>query len=565
VHARRPALSRSVGALQASSPRSATSQCHFAVPLRGATSRCPFAVRADVGVGFGVGPSPAASIPLPMQPAIQKFSVLAVLVVLAASGAFWFASRPSAPRWNVVLLTLDTTRADFLGTYGRAGNPTPVLDALAREGTRFDCAIATASVTPVSHASILTGLHNREHGVRVLLGMCGYALQPETPTLATVLKGAGYATAAVHSAFPVSAYFGFHHGFDVFESFEGAVGRSQAGTMSWPLTELQRRSDDTTSIVVEELAALDDPFFLWVHYWDPHDPVLVPPADRMQGVPRGPQGELIASRELYGAEVSYLDEQIGRLFDALRASGEWERTLVVVVADHGEGLGDHGWAFHRILYQEQIRVPLLVRLPGVATAPSVAGTVSTIDIAPTVLDYLGVEPPRALSGRTLRPLLEGRPDPPRSAFADQVNGYDLNAAMLKSRPLDGFLYAVVDGGWKLVWRPLHPEASELYHLDADPGELDNRLADSPDQVLRLQKLLARHGAWVTSPCHDASKAGVDQAEARAILEKLGYAGGDEAVEARWGFACPGEPGRVVTDPVELDCPDGVLLVPAPSR
>jgi len=500
-----------------------------------------------------------------MQPAIRKISILAVFVVLVALGLVWFARRESTPRWNVVLLTLDTTRADFLGTYGRPGNPTPVLDALAREGTRFDRAIATASVTPVSHASILTGLHNREHGVRVLMGMCGYALQPETPTLATILKDEGYATAAVHSAFPVSAYFGFDHGFDVFESFEGAVGRSQAGTMSWPLTELQRRSDDTTSIVVEKLAALDDPFFLWVHYWDPHDPVLLPPADRLKDMPRGPQGELVASRELYGAEVSYVDEQIGRLFDALRASGEWEHTLVVVVADHGEGLGDHGWAYHRILYQEQIAVPLLVRIPGVATSPSVAGTVSTIDIAPTVLDYLGVVPPRAQSGRTLRPLLEGRLEPPRSAFADQVNGYDLNAAMLKSRPLDDFLYAVVDDGWKLVWRPLHPEASELYHLDTDPRELANRLADSPEQLLRLQKLLARHGAWVTSACHDPTAAVADQAEARAILEKLGYAGGGEAVEPRWGFMCPGEPARVVTDPMELDCPDGVLLVPAPSR
>ncbi|MBL8862776.1 MAG: sulfatase [Planctomycetes bacterium] len=488
-----------------------------------------------------------------------------VLLLALGAGAFLLLGRQAPQRWNVVVLTLDTTRADFLGCYGRPGDPTPNLDALAALGTRFDLAIATASVTPVSHASILTGLDNREHGVRVLSGMCGYALKRGTPTLATILKAEGYATAAVHSAFPVSAYFGFDEGYDVFESFEGVIGRSQAGTMSWPLTELQRRSDDTTAIVVEQLAALDEPFFLWVHYWDPHDPVLLPPEEWTRNAPRGPRGELVMSRELYGAEVSYLDAQIGRLFAALQASGEWDRTLVVVVADHGEGLGDHGWPFHRILYQEQIRVPLLVRVPGLASTPAVPEVVSTVDIAPTVLDYLGVRPPRAMSGRTLRPLLEGRPDAPRTAFADQINGYDLNAAMLKSRPDDDFLYAVVNGSWKLVWRPNRPEKSELYDLSADPGEMHNRFADEPGEVLRLQKLLARHGPWVTAPCHEPDATGVDREAALKILEGLGYAGGGEPIEPRWGFLCPGAPGRVVSDPLELDCPDGVLLVPSAAR
>lgn len=493
--------------------------------------------------------------------------VLAALGLAVLGGtAWWILGRAREPRWNVVLLTLDTTRADFLGCYGRAGDPTPNLDALARAGTRFDRAISTASVTPVSHASILTGLDNHEHGVRVLAGMCGFRLKPDVPTLATILQAQGYATAAVHSAFPVSAYYGFDHGFDVFESFEGALGKSQAGTMSWPLTKLQRRSDDTTSIVIEELAELAQPFFLWVHYWDPHDDVLVPPADRIPAsVPRAADGRPLPSRELYGAEVSYLDSQIGRLFDDLKAAGEWEHTLVVVVADHGEGLGDHDWQFHRILYQEQIRVPLLVRVPGLASTPSVPATVRTTDIAPTVLDYLGVSAPRAMSGRSLRTLLEGRDDAPRTAFADQVNGYDLNAAMIDKRPFDDFLYAVIDDGWKLVWRPLHPEKSELFHLDEDPGESRNRLAGEPAQVLRLQKLLARHGSWVTAPCHTPDGPDVDLEAARQILEKTGYAGRGEPVEARWGFACPENLARVVHDPNELDCQAGFLLVPSAPR
>lgn len=495
----------------------------------------------------------------------RRALILVILAVVVVGGALarWWTQRAAPPRWNVVLITLDTTRADYLGCYGRPGDPTPHLDRLAREGTRFDLAIATASVTPVSHASILTGLDNHEHGVRVLSGLCGYKLDEDVPTLATILRDEGWSTAAVHSAFPVSAYFGFDNGFDVFESFDGGFGQSQAGTMSWDLPRLQRRSDETTGIVIDTLAELDRPFFLWVHYWDPHDAAVVPPKEDIPAdVPRLPDGRFPPSHGLYAAEVSYVDREIGRLFDQLRASGTWEDTLVVVVADHGEGLGDHGWDYHRILYQEQVRVPLIVRIPAQASAPVVAATVSTTDIAPTVLDYLGLRAPRTPSGRSLRPLMEGRPDAPRSAFADQVNGYDLNAGMLAQRPFDDFLYAVVDAGWKLVWRPLHPQASELFHLESDPREASNRYAHEPAQVLRLQQLLAAHGGWMTTPCNQPEDPSLDPAEAARILAQLGYAGGGTTVEARWGFACPGQPDRVVADPSELDCPDGVLLVPS---
>ncbi len=493
--------------------------------------------------------------------------VLFLALAAAAVAAVLLLRARGNQRWNVVLVTLDTTRADFLGCYGYPGDPTPQLDALAREGVRFDQAIATASVTPVSHASILTGLDNHAHGVRVLSGLCGFRLGADIPSLSTVLRGAGWATAAVHSAFPVSAYFGFDRGFDVFESFSGGFRPGQAGNMTWDLPRLQRRSDETTTIVLDRLRETGRPFFLWVHMWDPHDNVLVPPPEYLPpSVPRLADGRLPASRELYAAEVSYVDHQLGRLFASLRENGEWERTLVVVVADHGEGLGDHGWQYHRILYQEQIRVPLLVRIPGPPNGREVPAVVRTTDIFPTVLDYLGVAAPRSVSGRSLRPLIEGRDDAPRTAFADQINGYDLNVAMLTPRPNDDFMYAVIDGGWKLVWRPLHPEHSELFHLDSDPRELVNRFDGEPGEVLRLQRLLARHGGWVTTPCHDVSEdAQLDAAAAARVLAELGYAGGGATIEARWGFACPGEPGRVVTDPAELDCPDGVLLVPAPDR
>src|SRR5258705_3968520 len=179
---------------------------------------------------------------------------------------------------NVVLVTLDTTRADYLGAYGRAGNPTPTIDALAREGTRFDLAISTAAVTPVSHASILTGLDNREHGLRVLSPKGRFRLRPPIPTLTTVLHDQGYRTLAVHSAFPVSSTFGFKNGFDVFESVEGEL-LGDGSRRTWDVAKFQRRSDETTRLALAAATDAREPFFLWIHYWDPHDAVQVPPKE----------------------------------------------------------------------------------------------------------------------------------------------------------------------------------------------------------------------------------------------------------------------------------------------
>lgn len=474
-----------------------------------------------------------------------------------AFGLFTFSScgcsqKPRA--FNVVLITLDTTRADYLGCYGKSGDPTPNFDAIARDGTRFDMAIASAAVTPVAHASILTGLDNREHGLRVLSGQGGFRLPADIPTLATVLHDQGYSTAAVHSAFPVSAYFGFQRGFDVFDSFDGVIQKGVTGNMTWPLLVQQRRSDETTNLVLDDLKDEGRPFFLWVHYWDPHDNVRVPDPQYLgPELARDSAGNVLPSRELYGAEVRYVDAQFGRLVASLKASGDYDNTIFVIVADHGEGLGDHGWPAHRILYQEQVRVPLIVRIPGVRAASSFAGVVRSTDIYPTVLDYLGVAAPRPPSGKSLRAPIEGRSETARVAFADQVNGYDLNAKMLESRPDDDFVYAVVDLPWKWIYRPMHPEKSELFDLAADPRETKNLREARPEIVLRMQKLLAEHGGWVTADFPPIEGSGVDPATAAKILSDLGYvAGASHHSDARWAFACPEHPTEISDEPTR--CP-----------
>jgi arylsulfatase A-like enzyme len=464
---------------------------------------------------------------------VRGLRAAALLVLLAAC-----APGPEPPRTPVVLITLDTTRADALSCYGAPEGSSPRLDGLAAEGTRFDLAMATSSVTPVSHASILTGLDNQRHGVRVISAEGGFRLRPGVATLATLLRERGYSTAAVHSAFPVSAHYGFDRGFDVFESFE-ADFRVEQGGHFWDVRTFQRRSDETTDLALEWLAGTSAPYFLWVHYWDPHDGARLPPEEDLPAdLPRGEGGWIPPSRELYAAEVRYMDRQIGRLLDGLRARGDWERALVVVVGDHGEGLDDHGWWGHRLLYQEQARVPLIVRAPGAEQGPSVDALVRTTDILPTVLDFLGVIPPEGVDGRSLRDLMAGRDDAPRAAFADQLNGYDLNSSIAAHRPYDEFVYAVVEDGWKLLWRPAHPERSELFDLAADPGEASDLYAERPDQAVRLKRLLAEKAPWVTAPFPPENH-GSDLDAAQRALQLLGYTGGEGGGEGpQWAWTCP---------------------------
>lgn len=468
---------------------------------------------------------------------------------------------PEGPRSDVVLITLDTTRADYLSSYGYPEETSPHLDALALAGTRFEMAISSAAVTPVSHASILSGRFNHEHGLRVLSAASGFRLEGDVPTLATLLKSKGYQTAAIHSAFPVSRYFGFDFGFDVFDDIDAEMKKtgSGIGAHKWEVARYQRRSDETTDRALAYLERAESPFFLWIHYWDPHDIARLPPtADQvppelLERTARNTdaQERNAAIRTLhYASEVRYMDAQIGRLLAALKQRSTSAETAIAVVSDHGEGLQDHGWRGHRILYQEQVRVPLILKLPGAPQGGVVADLVRSVDIMPTLLDYLGVDPPELISGRSLRMLIEGKPDANRVAFADQINGYDLNGGITRSRPLDRFLYMAIDSPYKLIYRPADPDESELYHLEADPDESENLYDSRPNQVRRLKQMLAEQNPWVTSRFEAPSTEGMT-IEARQALEALGYLssedGEDEQDTIRWSWTCPDDPKHVARD------------------
>ena len=224
-------------------------------------------------------------------------------------------------------------------------------------------------------------------------------------------------------------------------------------------------------------------------------------------------------------------------------SARWAHgtALVAITSDHGEGLEDgksrHGWAFHRVLYEEQLHVPLILRGPGIAPGGRVDDLVRTIDIAPTLYDYAGVDAP-TVDGRTMRVLLEGRADTARVAYADQVNGYDLNSKIVQRRPQAAFLNSVTEWPWKLIWRPHMPQAAELFDLSSDPGETTNVIAQHPGVVGRLLDDLIERDPWVTRPFPEEGGGAETVTDA---LGALGYGGGDEdegsASGPQWRYTC----------------------------
>ncbi len=445
------------------------------------------------------------------------------------------------PRPNILLVTLDTTRPDYLSTYAKRGESTPNFDALANDGIRFDLAVSASAVTPVSHATILTGRFPYGHGLRVLSGAGGYRLPEDVPTLATALSKAGYRTAAVHSAFPVSSYFGLTRDFDRVDSFDGAMEAGADQITGWPVDQLQRRAGESVGHALKWLnEPSGQPFFLWLHLWDPHDSVLLPPAKFLSGLKKT-EANTFHPEQIYAREVAFVDMHFGRLVAGLQEAGAWDNTLAIVTADHGEGLLDgvqlHDWFHHRMLYREQIHIPLIVRLPTAAKqrGRSTPDLVRSADVAPTVLDYAGIPMPEELHGRSLRSLIEGTADEPRYAYADQVNAFDSNAGMVRKRPDAAFLFSIQDKDWKLIWRPHMRDQSELFRVSEDPLESKNLWHLEAAARTRLLENLAERRPWVLKPFPAIDGGAVDAAGA---LAALGYGGGEGSEGLTWTWTCP---------------------------
>jgi len=408
----------------------------------------------------------------------------------------------SARGLNVLVISLDTTRADRLGCYGYDGAETPTLDALAAGGIRFDDAVTAVPVTLPSHATIFTGLDPPRHGVR---HNGEYCLEADSETLAELLRSNGYETAAFVSAFVLDARFGLDQGFDLYDDEVGVATSSSAAAFAKPIYE--RSAGAVTDRAIRWFTSRNRsrPFFCWVHYFDPHTPYTPPPpfAGRFRD-------------RAYDGEIAYMDAQIGRLLNVLKTARFAGNTLIIAVADHGEGLGDHGEATHaKLIYESTMRVPLIISCQGLFRGPYVVDdvVVSVADIFPTVLDLLGIEDTTPRDGVSL---LIARADRDRMIYMETLAPYLDNGWSP--------LYGIRRHGDKYILAP-NPE---YYDLRSDPGE-SNNLNDTLSNTglaardLLIEELSTRLAGAPSLAAVVASARRLDP-EALRRLESLGYVG-----------------------------------------
>jgi arylsulfatase A-like enzyme/Flp pilus assembly protein TadD len=424
------------------------------------------------------------------------FLASAAAVALAATGCGRAGHPTPTTARHLVLVTIDTLRADRLGCYGSRDVATPRLDAIARDGALAEQATVHVPLTRPSHASLLTGRLPAEHGLRDNVTP---PLAASVPTLAETLRKSGFATGAFVSAIVLSAQSGLGRGFQTYDDRLEAGGDDARF-----LNSIQRRGDETTTSAVAWLERqAGGRVFAWIHLYDPHDPYEPPEpyAGRYEGRP-------------YDGEVAWSDELVGRLDDALARSGLRNDTLLVVTSDHGEGLGEHGESVHGFfVYESTLRVPLLVRGPGIAAGRRIAATVGSVDVMPTVLDLLGVGNPAGttLSGRSLAAVLRGGQAPPEAAaYAESL------LPLLHYGWSD--LRTIREGRWKYIQAP----RSELYDLAHDPGEERNLVEQEPARAAALRAALAAHLAREREA--PASADGGTAAIPPDLLEKLGALG-----------------------------------------
>ncbi|MBW2316370.1 MAG: sulfatase-like hydrolase/transferase [Deltaproteobacteria bacterium] len=399
---------------------------------------------------------------------------------------------------NVVLVTIDTLRADHVGAYGAEFARTPVLDGLAAAGARFETAIAATPITLPSHATLLTGVWPPRHGVR---HNGTFRLDESLPTLAEQFQKAGYATGAVVGAVVLRGRYGIGRGFD---EYNDDVGTRKAGNVGF----VERTATEVTDGALAWLASLGDkPFFLWVHYYDPHHDHRAPPtfAARFPDRP-------------YDAEIAYVDHEVGRLRSALEAQGRDASTVWAVTSDHGESLGEHGETSHGLtLYDGALRVPFVLSGPGVPPGREVSGVVRAVDVTPTLLSLAGLPSLSDTDGADLVPLLAvGAAPSPHWAYAETlIPELDFGWAPLHA----------VRTATELYVRAPRPE---LYRIADDPGQ-ERDLSGSPDVAPRVSELDARIEA-ILAAGGVAARLELP-AEERARLQALGYALPEETVVA----------------------------------
>jgi len=466
---------------------------------------------------------------------MRKLLIPLALIAVATWLIVVWARKSETPsreerRPNVLLVTLDTTRADHTSAYGYARPTTPRLADLATDGLRFEAAYAPVATTLPSHASMFTGLFPRTHGTL----KNGAAVDPNLPLLSETLARAGYHTAAFVSSFAVSSRFGLQRGFSLYDD-DFRDGLCKGDVTHWEGYavdgEFCRRGDLTRARAEKWLdeqgylspTSPSQPFFVWIHFFDPHNPYDPPPDHAQSFEPTSASSsELERDIARYDAEIRFADHEMGKLLDRLAEASQLDRTLVIVAGDHGEGLMDHGWMLHGLqIYEEAVRIPLVVRWPGkIPAGTTIVEPVQLVDLTPTVLELTGI------AART------GHPEPDGISLASAMIGsatLDVGRPVLLQRRLyassaergvavKGAKYALRVGDWKYI-EARDEGTFELYDLTCDPKERNNVADELPERRAALEAQLR---AQLSSTRPASSTMQPVSAEDTRRLEALGY-------------------------------------------
>ncbi len=407
-----------------------------------------------------------------------------------ALAALLFGCSDSTPlqRTNLLIVTLDTTRVDALGCYGGPQGVSPTIDEFARTGVRFDRAYTSAPLTLPAHSSLMTGRYPDEHGVRA---NNSYALPAEELTLAEILQEEGYSTAAFVSSFVLDSQYGLAQGFG---TYSDQMPESDVSRVA------ERPADEVMDELLDWLAARDAkaPFFAWLHCYDPHFPHELP------------AGQAAQFESPYHDEVAFVDGQLARVRKQLQSTDELANTLIVIAADHGEGQGEHGESTHGyFLYQSTQHIPLILSHPQLAPGKLDSRNASLVDILPTALAFLGIEPPKT-SGVNL--LGENQHDSRSLYMEAELGRIDFGLS-----PMVG----VVDENHKLIGTP----SPELYDLMQDSAELNNLRGELAERAQELNQWISkRQSGQRADATHQADAAATER------LRGLGYTGGSSDLQ-----------------------------------
>ena len=427
----------------------------------------------------------------------KKCLLLMMPVILLAGAGIWFVLRQrcsAPPIRHVVLISIDTCRADHLSCYGYARPTTPHIDALAEQSFLFSNTMTPIPLTLPAHASMLTGTIPPQHGKRDNMDVY---FGPSHVTLAALLKAKGYRTGAFVGSQILNRRFGLDRGFDTYDDRFAQQDESE------------RRAEEVNRAAFAWLKKQkDNPVFLFLHYYDPHD-AYDPPEPFATKFKESP----------YAGEIAYADHCIGQVVAKLKRLGMYESSLIIVTGDHGEMLGEHGELTHMFfIYQSALKVPLVVKLPGSNAAHQIEDLASIIDIFPTVCDLVDIVPPAGIQGENLAPHFSNKPPQPenRHLYCESLfpTKYEANS-----------LLGVVSKQWKYI----QTTRPELYDLERDPGEQTNLVEAQPDRAGMLRDRLARILEQTARRAKGPEDTPLD-AESLKHLRSLGYVAGSSVKE-----------------------------------